>query len=753
MTEKSNELSDKDKVTQASINEGEGINKPEQAEQTEGYAEAESEMEVETDPAVDSESLQENPTAEGNESVEEAVTEPIKNEDKVTDDSSSSEADQIENENQTVPEESVEDRSAIAEPPIEEVLEPVQDQAVEETTEELSTTIESENSEDVEATQETSASIESESKAEESESPEHEESETEEDHSNDQVELSGLSTIQLLALLRDKIQNTPILKLDKIAHEIKAAFDEQISKEKEEAFSKFKADGGTEEEFEYRQQEEEREFLKLFNDFRYQLNSLRKEAERQKEKNLSTKTELLNKLRDLVHGEETTLSMSTIKSIQEEWKSIGPVPISQNRNLWASFNALMDRFYDNRSIYFELKELDRKKNLESKSELCEKAEALKGAPDLKDAIRQLNELHEEFKHIGPVPRETQENLWQRFKAASDAVYDRRKDFYEGQKEVFNQNQTEKEALIALLVSFADFRADRIKDWNTKTKEILEIQKNWEKIGPVTKEAGKEINKAFWAAFKNFFHNKNMFFKELDEIRATNQKKAEDLIAQAEGLKDNKDWQSTANQLVKLQQEWKNLGPTPEKNRDSLFKKFKTACDAFFESRRNSNKQANSEFDENLTKKQDIINQILELTKGTDLIEDTLTDLVSDFNETGFVPRKNIKEIQAKFKDAVDGFLEKMDPSGSGREDFLFRLNLNRIQADPNSGKTLNRKEHGIRKQITDLENSITLWRNNLEFFAASKTADKLRDQFDIKIKKAEEEVDKLKSKLSILKEF
>ena len=580
-----------------------------------------------------------------------------------------------------------------------------------------------------------------------------ENAEQEEDHTDDHVELAGLTTVQLLKLLKDKIQNLPILKLDKVAHEIKAAFDDLIAKEKEEALTKFKAEGGTEEEFEYRHHEEEREFLKLFNDFRYQLNAQRKEAERQKEKNLTAKNELLNKLRDLVDGEETTLSMSTIKAIQEDWKSIGPVPTSQNRNLWASFNALMDRFYDNRSIYFELKELDRKKNLESKTELCEKAEALKDVPELKEAILHLNELHEEFKHIGPVPREDQENLWQRFKAASDAIYDRRKDFYEGQKEVYLQNQVEKEALIAQLATFVDFKADRIKDWNTKTKEILDIQRAWEKIGPVTKEAGKEINKAFWAAFKHFFHNKNMFFKELDEIRATNQKKAEDLIGQAEGLMNNTDWQNTANQLVKLQQEWKKLGPIPEKSRDSLYKKFKATCDAFFENRRNSNKQANNEFDENLKKKQDIIKQIQEGAKSAELSEDSLTTLVSEFNETGFVPRKNIKEIQAQFKEAVDAYLEKLDPSGSGREDFLFRLNLNRIQSDPNSTKTLNRKEHGIRKQITDLENSITLWRNNLEFFAASKTADKLKDQFDIKIKKAEEEIEKLKSKLSILKEF
>jgi hypothetical protein len=413
----------------------------------------------------------------------------------------------------------------------------------------------------------------------------------------------------------------------------------------------------------------------------------------------------------------------------------------------------MDRFYDNRSIYFELKELDRKKNLESKLDLCDKADALKEVKDLKEAIRQLNELHEEFKHIGPVPRDEQENLWQRFKAASDAVYDRRKEFFEGQKEVFKKNLTEKEALIGLLTPFGEFKADRIKDWNTKTKEILDIQKAWEKIGPVPKESGKDVNKAFWASFKQFFHHKNLFFKELDEIRATNQKKAEELITQAEALMENTDWQSTANQLVKLQQEWKKLGPTPEKNRDALYKKFKTACDSFFENRRSSTKQANNEFDANLKKKQDLIAAIKAAAAGDSLNEDELSGFVTEFNEIGFVPRKNMKEIQNQFKEAVDLYLEKLDPSGVGREDFLFRLNLNRIQSDPNAVKTLNKKEHGIRKQIADLENSITLWRNNLEFFAASKTADKLRDQFDVKIQKAEEEIDKLKKKLTILKEF
>ncbi len=568
------------------------------------------------------------------------------------------------------------------------------------------------------------------------------------------LDLSGQSKAQLLDLIKEKINSPNALKSDKTIQEIKNAFDELSNKEREDAMQQFLGEGGIADDFEYRGSSIDKEFNIIFNDFKKQLYANRKEAEKQKEKNLVAKTELLNKLRELVDGEETTLSMAAVKAIQDSWKSIGPVPLSQSRNLWASFNALMDRFYDNRSIYFELKELDRKKNLESKLELCEKAEFLVQLEDLKDAIQQLNELHEEFKHLGPVPREEQEQVWQRFKSASDAIYDRRKEFFEGQKDVIKKNLEEKEALIVILTPFGEFKADRIKDWNSKTKEILELQKAWEKVGPLPKESSKEINKAFWTLFKQFFHNKNLFFKELDDIRATNQRKAEELIAKAQELQENTNWQTTANQFVKLQQDWKKLGPTPEKQRDALYKKFKEACDTFFENRRNSSKDSNTEFELNLAKKLAIIDQINALKSvETGLDENQLSDLVAEFNALGFVPRKNIKEVQAKFKEAVDVCLDALGEKGANKEDFLFRLNLNRIQSDPNSVKTLNKKEHGIRKQITDLENSITLWRNNLDFFAASKTADKLREQFDVKIQKAEEEIDKLKKKLTILKEF
>jgi hypothetical protein len=571
-----------------------------------------------------------------------------------------------------------------------------------------------------------------------------------EDHA---VDFSALSKKQLLEEMKELLKKGGYLHDDARANGLKFAYDEIFDKEKEEALQNFVSQGGLIDDFEYRKADEDKDFFHVFNDFKKRRAAAIKELEQSKDKNLTAKNQILDKLRELVDGEETTDSISAVKKIQEEWKSIGPVPANQSKNLWASYNALMDRYYDNRSIYYELKELDRKKNLESKLELCAKAEALQEVEDLKEAIRQLNDLHEEFKHIGPVPRDEQEELWTRFKAASDAVYLRRKDYYEDQKEVFKRNLEAKEQLINKLESFQDFKADRIKDWNSKTKEVLDIQKAWEAIGPVPKENGKDINRAFWGYFKKFFHNKNLFFKELDELRLANKEKAEALIAEAEAQVKSTDWQNSSNILIKLQEEWKHLGPTPEKHRNELYRRFKTACDTFFDNRRQANKEATKEYEENLALKMEVCGKIVHESKADGLSPDRLEELIKEYNAIGFVPRKSIKDVAAKFNEAVEGYISKMGNEGVELDDFLFRLNLNKIQADPNSNRVLNKKEHGIRKQIADLENNITLWKNNLEFFAASRTADKLKDQFDEKIEKAEQEVEKLKKRLSIIREF
>eukprot|EP01013_Petalomonas_cantuscygni_P001585 TRINITY_DN1158_c1_g1_i1.p1 TRINITY_DN1158_c1_g1~~TRINITY_DN1158_c1_g1_i1.p1 ORF type:complete len:679 (+),score=42.19 TRINITY_DN1158_c1_g1_i1:283-2319(+) len=579
---------------------------------------------------------------------------------------------------------------------------------------------------------------------------ESEESEEEEE----EFDFHNYTKPQLIKVLKDFVHEQNFVRRDGLVQEIKNQYDEYYLKEQEQALDQFLKDGGEKDGFVYRGTDEDREFFASYQLFKERKHQQFKDLEKSKEKNANDKNLILDQLRAIVDGEETTNSIETIKKIQDEWKKIGPVPHSQNKNLWASYNALMDRFYDNRSIYFELKELDRKKNLDSKLDLCSKAEALSKVEDVKDAIKSLNDLHEEFKHIGPVPREDQEALWQRFKSASDAVYNKRKAYYDSQREVFKANQVLKEKLIEKLEEFKSFKAEKIRDWNTKTKEILALQKEWEAIGPVPREAGKEINKTFWGLFKQFFHHKNLFFKELDEIRQHNKEKAEKLIESAETYLDSTDWKNSSNELIQLQKQWKELGPMPEKFRDDLYNRFKKACDTFFDNRRNANKENNKAFEENLVAKEKVCQEILDAAKDEDQTSsENLEKLIQQYNEIGFVPRKSMKDISNKFNTAVNEYVSKLELEGESKDDFLFRLNLNKLQADPNSNKVLNKKEHGIRRQITDLENNITLWRNNLEFFAASKTADKLKDQFEEKIEKAEQEVDKLKKKLSIIREF
>ncbi|WP_339903034.1 DUF349 domain-containing protein [uncultured Cyclobacterium sp.] len=571
-------------------------------------------------------------------------------------------------------------------------------------------------------------------------SPAAKEDSEESEEEEEEFDFHNYTKAQLIKVLKDFVHEQNFVRRDSLVQEIKNQYDEYYLKEQAQALDQFLKEGGEKDGFVYRGTDEDREFFASYQLFKEKKHQQFKDLEKSKEKNANDKNLILDQLRAIVDGEETTNSIETIKKIQDEWKKIGPVPHSQNKNLWASYNALMDRFYDNRSIYFELKELDRKKNLDSKLELCSKAEALSELEDVKEAIKSLNDLHEEFKHIGPVPREDQEALWQRFKSASDAVYNKRKAYYDSQREVFKANQVLKERLIEKLEEFKSFKAEKIRDWNTKTKEILALQKEWEAIGPVPREAGKEINKTFWGLFKQFFHHKNLFFKELDEIRQQNKEKAEQLIERAESYLDSTDWKNSSNELIQLQKQWKELGPMPEKFRDDLYNRFKKACDTFFDNRRSANKENNKAFEENLVAKEKVCQEILDAAKDEDQTSsENLEKLIQQYNEIGFVPRKSMKDISNKFNTAVNEYVSKLELEGESKDDFLFRLNLNKLQADPNSNKVLNKKEHGIRRQITDLENNITLWRNNLEFFAASKTA--------------EQEVDKLKKKLSIIREF
>ena len=461
---------------------------------------------------------------------------------------------------------------------------------------------------------------------------------------------------------------------------------------------------------------------------------------------------MLERLRALADSEDTEHSFHSFKEIQTQWKQVGAVPNTDVKSLWANYSALVDRFYDNRSIYFELKELDRKRNLEAKMELCHRAEHLLSIDSLNEAVRELNELHNEFRHIGPVTREDKDVVWQRFKAASDAVYEKRDAYITSLQQELSKNLELKGKIIEEVAVLATFQTDKIKEWNQKTKEVLELQKKWEASGGVPRNKAKEINRKFWSAFKTFFASKNTFFKKLDEERGKNLQLKFDIVKSANELKESQEWDKIANQLKDLQQKWKEIGPVPEKFREKVFMDFKAACDHFFEHRRVQFQKNDLEQEENLSKKLAICEELENLTAEKKGNADTLADMQSRFDAIGFVPKKSILTIKERFSTGVEKLIASMESiTTDDRERLLLTVQLGSLKNDPEADRKIYQKEQTIRKRMSKVENDIAVWQNNLEFFGRSKNADKFKDEFNEKITVATEHLHQLKNQLKILK--
>ena len=566
------------------------------------------------------------------------------------------------------------------------------------------------------------------------------------------VDYSNFSKMQLAEVLKGLANETNFGRVDRILREVRPLYNEIRNKEKAAALERFIADGGVEDDFNYKGDEVDHEFDASVKLLKEKKNKHFKEQEEQKNENLARKNALLEKFRSLADGEDTENSFAEFKLLQKEWKSIGPVPNVHSRTLWANYTALLDLYYDQRSIYFELKELDRKKNLEYKWELCERAEKLAGENSIKAAVKELNELHNEFKFTGPVPREEKDNVWARFKAASDAVYARRDAHLAELHEGFKKNLESKKQLIERLAPFATFDSDRIKEWNGKTKEILALQKEWEAIGPVPRAQTKETNRSFWAAFKTFFANKSTFFKKLDAERGKNLELKQELVEKANAIKDSTDWENASEELKRLQQQWKEIGPVPEKQRAKIYKTFKEACDGFFDRRREQFGKQDEEQAENLKQKEGLCEWLEKHAEEKTGTADMLEEAVGKFNAIGFVPRKALKSIKVRYDKAVAAFIGSLPDAGAEEKERLAMVvQVAALKNDPYGDRKIQHKEQSIKTQIHKAENDIAILRNNMEFFGRSKNAEKLKGEFAEKLEDATSHLQNLKKQLKLLK--
>ncbi len=546
-------------------------------------------------------------------------------------------------------------------------------------------------------------------------------------------------------------------KVDELIKEAKESWDNIKQAERQSALDSFKATNeGSEEGFTYKGDNLTQEIDSAIHSIKKAKQDFFQQLEKVREKALEGKTRLINELRTLVDADDNSdpahvnASFKAFKKIQDEWKTLGSVQGPMNQTLWQSYHALVDRFYSNRSIFFELLELDRKKNLQAKETIAVKLESLaelvkQNAP-LQKLMKDAEELFEEYKHIGPAHREENEALWQRVKKSLDVLFEQKRQVNEAQKAVYEENLKIKKELADLMHHHATFQSGSIAEWNQASKAVLALQDQWAKLkGGLPREGGKEVSHQFWSDLKLFFKHKSEFFAKIDAERKANLAAKLLLIEQVEGIVAvGTETQEITQQVIDLQKKWKEIGHVPEKQKDQVYTKFKAACDAYFNLKRSKGKGAqDEEFEANLLAKQAILADLEAILKDPSLLAN-LKAKKEAWDAIGFVPRKNVKEVQEKFRNTWNAVID-LARTQPKEQLAAWGFELKSLPAETSGGSD-ERKIHSgdSRKKIQALENDIAVLTNNLEFFAKSKGADKLRAEVEKKIAQAQMELEKLK---------
>ncbi|MDI9875512.1 MULTISPECIES: DUF349 domain-containing protein [Bacteroidota] len=596
------------------------------------------------------------------------------------------------------------------------------------------------------------------------------EAETTDVHTVDYSTFQKNDFVELLSKLLDDVKEQPSVaafrKSEDVLKEVRPLFEQFKTAERAEALAKFKeANDGSEDGFEFKFDETIEKFDKLFKALKEERAKYFNQIEKERDKNFSQKTELLNRLRAIVEGEDNTdpaqikAGFAEFKKIQDEWKSAGNINSPHNNTLWQTYHALVDRFYSNRSIYFELLELDRKRNLQHKIELCSKiekiAEAAKSDTVTGKVLDEAVAIFEEYKHIGPAPKEENELIWTRVKEALDVIYGKRREQLETQKAESEQVYTLKSSIAELVETFANFTTESISEWNERTKALLALQDQWNNVkGFMPKEKGKELSDKFWGNIKAFFKNKGEFFRQLEGKREENLKAKVAIIEQVEALlTSGDDSQDATNSVIQLQKAFREVGHVPEKDKDNIYERFKKACDSFFDAKRAKNQNIEKEFEANLAKKVALCEQIeAEAVEGADTSK--LAEFKAQWASIGFVPKKDMQSIGKRYISAINKYVSAMGKlSGKEREQLALQTEVDILKSRGDfSPRELGKKENDIRRKIQQIENDISLYKNNLEFFAKSKNADKLRVDVEAKIKKAEQDLAHFKHQLKVIRE-
>lgn len=531
---------------------------------------------------------------------------------------------------------------------------------------------------------------------------------------------------------------------------LKQTFYKLHKAEQEAARKAFEEQGGKPEEFVPAADPLENKFKEIMSSIKEKRSEMAAEAEREKEDNLAKKLQILDKMKDLIENSDDTGKIyNEFKELQQQWNDIKQVPIGKVNELWKSYQLYTEKFYDMVKLNNEFREYDFKKNLEQKTKLCEAAEKLVAEDDVVSAFHQLQNLHQEFRNIGPVAKELRESIWARFKAASTAINRRHQQHFEELKEKEQNNLDQKTVIceIAEAMEYDTFKT--FADWEDKTKEILALQAKWKTIGYAPQKMNVKIFERFRAACDEFFKRKAAFYKDIKNSMAENLEKKKALCEKAEALKDSTDWKATADILTKLQKEWKTIGPVSKKHSDAVWKRFIGACDYFFAQKNKANSSQRSVESDNMAKKENIISQLHEIEKAgneDESVADKIRGLIKEWNGIGHVPFKEKDRLYNDFHSTVDRLFAKLNITASEKKLSSFKSNLS-------SGNNLYRDREKLVRTYEGLKNDIQTYENNLGFLtSASKKGNSLVQDIQRKIERLKGDMELVTKKIAAIDE-
>ena len=578
---------------------------------------------------------------------------------------------------------------------------------------------------------------------------------TEEANAEEQVETTSRLTTkeEVLARMKELALNAESAGKQEL-DSLKQSFYKFHNAELEAAKKQFIDNGGSEEDYAPQSDAIEEEFKNVMAIIKEKRSAQMAELERQKEENLQIKLSIIEELKELVESpDDANKSYTEFKKLQQQWNETKLIPQAKVNELWKSYQLYVEKFYDILKLNNEFREYDFKKNLEIKNRLCEAAEKLADEEDVISAFHQLQKLHQEFRDTGPVAKELRDEVWNRFKAASTVVNRRHQQHFEALKEAEQHNLDQKTVICEIVESIEYDELKTFSAWENKTQEVIALQTKWKTIGFAPQKMNVKIFERFRHACDDFFKKKGEFFNTLKEGMNENLEKKKALCEKAESLKESTDWKATADTLTKLQKEWKTIGPVPKKHSDTIWKRFISACDYFFEQKNKATSSQRSVELENMEKKKEIITRLSAIDESIDTEEASkqVRELMKEWGTIGHVPFKEKDKLYKQYHSLVDQLFERFNISASNRKLSNFKSNISNIQSG--GSQTLYREREKLVRAYENMKSELQTYENNLGFLtSASKKGNSLLTELNRKVEKLKADLELVLQKIKVIDE-